>query len=459
MKQMKVKRYQVMKRNILILSIILTFGTRVFASPDQMVELTGHEIPFSVDSNNKKSKTHFDMSRHSANPMNYGKFYELFKNLPIQIQKSEYLEASCDDSGELWTVNGSLYDHDSGKVLYQAPDTHESVSITPNGKFLFVSGIVDGEDGEVGLPNIYHVPQMTRVSVDENGITFVDHIGNGRYELVEKKDGSKWLADFENGFKLIRPVNEGEVWEAAVCESADGQLLLKQDYNGMTLYSLPNFELIQHYQNMGSGTPFINDTGSVIGCRGILCYLTNRSTGETKGYGMDRQSCEKLVEGESTPDHMKSIVDGKVVLQKAITIDKAVNFIDPNSFEEEKQASAFEALSSLSPPIANSDCGIGAVFTPRGTSDVLIVINRIQQDVSSIPTKAGEAIAPAPARPPNQFDDRKGDCLILAVGEDLKIKKIFHYTHFLKNPFWDDKTNSIICQVSESSCAQIPVAP
>ena len=214
--------------------------------------------------------------------------------------------------------------------------------------------------------------------------------------------------------------------------------MLHQDDDGMSLYSLPGFSLIKKYSNIGSGTPFINSTGTVIGCNRGYCYLLNRTTGEVKSYGMNGENCNDLVEGTNVKrpfrdSNVKMHSDSLSNIDVTTKIISLVTFKTIEKFDTSKTSVRLGAGTS-----SGKSCAVYYVITPPSTSDVWLVINQF-----------------------NSFDphDRSGLSTFLRVGENLKIKQILNFARTINGASWDTDSNSIVGKTFNDEYFQIEETP
>lgn len=403
----------------------------------QVEEIQSERIHLSIDSKLKSKIQFSNPSRAYPNQIiKPWKLYQLCGRMSSDLQKTKSIFVGCDDLGKLWTVHTDkdafLYDYDSGNVLFRFGKPTQ-LTVTPNGKFLVVdepikgTGDEEAEDIE-GESSIYRISGMQKLTV--NPVVVYGIIGNGRYVIIRRKNGPKEIVDLENALSTVKVIGKGEIWgQAGVFESGDGQLLLKENKDGMNLYSLPSFEIVKSYPEIGPGAPFINGTGTVIASnRGRICYFVNRDTGEVKGYGINRQTCNELIEGAPV-----KIGKGESRYEDVVT--KEISLTDlktTRTFNELDQNTSL-----LNASLKNPNCGVAQVLCPSGTGILLMVINR--------------------ANTWQKLDDNSGDSFVLEVGEDLGIKKIFHYSRLLINPTWDEETKSIVYQSKGDEYVRIPV--
>jgi hypothetical protein len=373
-------------------------------------------------------------------------FSDVIKNLPSNIKNSKEISVGCDDEGMIWVIhsgNGTVaYNRGSNSIFYQSVN-NQDISVTPNGKYI----IMTPENDEDALQEIYRAPGMKKVF--SKPVRLESILGGGRYAVIEGADGDREVFDFENPSTPILSVGAKEFWhQGVICESEDGSELLKKDSDGMTLYGLPSFTIVKKYKNLGTGRPFINGTGTILGWnRGVVCYFLNPVTGDFIGYGPDEKDDSKLIMGKVVEGYQGSIIktkDGRVIrkpypkslMQQGRTqgfyLDVVTGVIDIATL---KTIQTFDAAEESVDLFVGGNDGISRVICPSGSSDVWLVINR--------------------AKKWENLKAEDGDCLLVLVGENLKIKKVVHYSKILSNSRWDNEKKSIINTNPDGNSIQV----
>ncbi len=340
------------------------------------------------------------------------KFNEIYKLLPKNVQSDPRPNLSADETGNLWTVDNILFDGISKKVLFQATQ-YNDLQISNNGQYLYVRSI-EGITGGEQFNGVYKIPQMTKIPLDKD-VTFSRFLGQGRYAVVEAGDQGT-IVDLKKPNQTISNI-DSSLWGDGICESQDGRMILKQEYYGISLYNLPDFSLIKDFPEIKSGSPFINSTGTIIGCNSGTCYLINRSTGEAKGYGITGINCQELVDSDLKDDVFK-----KINLSTLQTVQQ---------YES--------AESSLWPgPTNGKSCGVYYVITPQNSPDVWLIIIQF-----------------------NSFETQKrsGQSWFLKIGEDLKINRVLHLTETVNGASWDNEMNSIMGNTYYDKYFKIKLSP
>jgi hypothetical protein len=259
-------------------------------------------------------------------------------------------------------------------------------------------------------------------------------VGNGRYAIINNA-GQKWIVDLEERGNEIRQINDGG-WIAGL-ELADGKSILKVSADGLSLYSLPSLKCVSKYENVGQGGDlFTNGIGSVIGInRGYVFYLVDRATGKSKGYGIDGENHDCLTEVKYVQRELTTIEDGKSVPVKTVNKDIAIKVIDLKTLKAVKTFSVARADDFLLTQSSYlGSFGFSDIHSFPGRADFWVVIKRSESF---------------------NKDKQNGDSLLMHVGEDFEIKKIFHCQKLIRQCWWDDETRSLIFKTPKENYCKI----
>jgi hypothetical protein len=252
------------------------------------------------------------------------KFKNIYSFLPKNIQDKNHPNLSSDDSGNYLVADNFLYDGKSNRIIFQASQ-YNGLEISSNGKYLYVRGPEEGQEGNK-FNGMYLIPEMTKISISK-GWVFSWFLGRGRFAIV-LKNNQQGIVDLENPNQVIK---KAIVW-GNFFESQNGEMILNQEDKEMVLYNLPDFSIKQKFSDIGSGTPFINSTGTIIGCNRGLCYLVNTITGVTKSFGINGDNCSDLVEGASIQNNFTK-QRLKKIPQAPISMDVVTKIISLSTFK------------------------------------------------------------------------------------------------------------------------------
>ncbi len=423
---------------VLIPNLILGQGT-ITQGQDEDIEATSvEEIPASdltpLDSDVVKKLSslppHFVMSRE-AKPW---KLEEVYKSLPKNIRDEIYdvNNVTMDRFSNLWGIGNVLYDNRSKKIIFQGVGL---VVVSDGGQYFYIGG-AEEDDSNLNA-DIYKTEPIKKIKLPD-GVTFSHFIGSGRYAVVEM-DGEDGIIDLENPDHVIENIDGGAWGYRGICEFENEPIILHQEQYSVSMYHLPDFTLVKNYIELGSGEPFVNGTETIIGSNnGLLCYLLNRSTGEMKSYGINRENCEDLIEGPYLHPQEKNNND-QTDNQSDLTHDVLTKRISLSNFKTLEQIDVLSSNRFVSgEPINGKSCGIHDVITPPNTSDVWLVINQV-----------------------NSFDshNHSGQSLFLRVGENLKIKQIMRLDRTINGAYWDTQTSSLVGKTFQNEYFHIKVTP
>ncbi len=365
--------------------------------------------------------------RENSKPWKFNRLNSLIQK---NVKNGNYPNLSSDDSGNYWLADNILYDGKSNRIIFQA-SLENGLEISKNGNYLNVRGPSESS-AAVSFNGIYKIPEMKKITLS-NGWIFSKFLGQGRFAIVLKKR-QQGIVDLENPIQIIN-IDKDMVWGTDdVFESLDGNTMLHQEANEMVLYNLPGFSIKQKYPEIGSGTPIINSTGTIIGCNRGICYLVNTITGITKSYGINGDNCSDLVEGSLAQTKLSSKKDpfhySEDVTTKIISLSTLKTVKKFYSAESNKRF--------LPPPINGKSCGIYYAVTPKDSPDVWLVIDQFNS---------------------HDIKDRSGQAMLMRIGEDLKIKQILHFPKTINGASWDDDSHSIMGKTFDDEYFQITTTP